>query len=67
METINLNIMAMLKSEYSRRSGIPFSTLRYYMNKLYFEELAAMDYKRNQNYLTPKQIDYLDRKLVVME
>jgi hypothetical protein len=59
--------MGMLKSEYSRRVGIPFSTLRRYMNVLYLAELQEIDYSRCQNYLTPKQIDFLNRKLVITE
>lgn len=60
------NIIAMLKSEYAKRVGIPCSTLRRYMNTLYFDELAKLDYNRNQNYLTPRQIVFLDQKLVVV-
>lgn len=65
MEESKSNTVAILKSEYSRRVGIPLSTMRRYMNKLYFTELQEMDYTRSQNYLTPKQIDFLNRKLVI--
>ena len=67
METETKTTMGMLKSEYSRRVGIPVSTMRNYMNKLYFAELKEMDYTRCQNYLTPKQVDFLNRKLVITD
>ncbi|MDP3914376.1 MAG: hypothetical protein Q8R96_11655 [Bacteroidota bacterium] len=66
MET-ETKTMGMLKSEYSRRVGIPVSTMRNYMNKLYYAELKEMDYNRCQNYLTPKQVDFLNRKLVITD
>lgn len=57
--------MAMLKSEYAQQIGIPFRTFARYLNDLYLDELKALDYSVNQKYLTPKQIQYLNEKLVV--
>ena len=55
----------MLKSEYAKQIGIPFRTLGRYANHLYFEELTKLDYARNQKYLTPRQIGFLNEKLVI--
>lgn len=57
--------MAMLKSEYARKIGIPFRTFARYINEMYLDELRELDYSINQKYLTPKQIQYLNAKLVV--
>ncbi len=57
---------AMLKSEYAREIGIPFRTLTRYINERYFEEMTAIDYTRTQKYLTPKQVEFLNAKLVVV-
>ncbi len=57
--------MAMLKSEYAKKIGIPFRTLSRYINELYIDEMKAFDYSVTQKYLTPKQINYLNNKLVV--
>lgn len=58
-------ITAMLKSEYAKKIGIPVSTLRRYCNKLYLAQLQTMDYTVSQKWLTPKQIHWLNDKLVV--
>lgn len=58
-------ISGMLKNEYAKIVGIPVSTLRNYMNRLFFEELTALNYTQRQKYLTPIQISYLNKKLVV--
>lgn len=65
MEINKHTVVGMLKREYSKLIGIPASTLRRYMNKLYFDEMAKLDYTRGQNYLTPKQINFLNEKLVI--
>ncbi len=57
--------MAMLKSEYAKAIGIPFRTLSRYINEMYIDDLKAFDYSITQKYLTPKQINYLNNKLVV--
>ncbi len=56
---------AMLKSEYAKKVGIPASTLRRYCNKLYLPQLQEMDYTVSQKWLTPLQISWLNKKLVV--
>lgn len=58
-------IEGMLKNEYAKKIGIPFRTLTRYMNELYIDEMTAMDYSRTQKYLTPRQIEFLNMKLVV--
>lgn len=55
----------MLKSEYAKLAGIPVSTLRNYMNKHFLTELMALDYSPRQKYLTPRQISFLNIRLVV--
>lgn len=55
----------MLKNEFAKRAGIPVSTLRNYMNKLLFEKLLVLNYSRNQKYLTPRQVAFLNRELDV--
>lgn len=59
------SIQAMLKSEYAKLVGIPVSTLRRYCNKLYLAELQKMDYFPAQKWLTPRQILWLNEKLVI--
>ena len=58
-------IKGMMKAEYSRLANIPPSTLANYMNKLYISDLAAMEYHTHQKHLTPRQVAYLNQKLVV--
>ena len=62
----NEHTTGMLKNEYARLIGIPVSTLRNYMNNLYFTELVILGYYTTQKYLTPKQINFLNSKLVIV-
>ncbi|MHA7109249.1 hypothetical protein ACRTDU_03935 [Sunxiuqinia elliptica] len=57
--------MAMLKSEYAKKIGIPFRTLSRYINEMYIDEMKTFDYSVTQKYLTPKQIQFLNEKLVI--
>lgn len=66
MEENKNHTSGMLKNEYAKLVGIPVSTLRNYMNKLFLGELMALNYSRCQKYLTPVQINYLNSKLVVI-
>jgi len=59
-------ITGMLKNEYAKLVGIPVSTLRNYMNKMYLKELSALNYSQRQKYLMPIQIDFLNKKLVIV-
>ncbi len=65
MSNEKTDITAMLKSEYAKRIGIPASTLRRYCNQLYLSQLQEMDYTISQKWLTPRQIAWLNTKLVV--
>lgn len=55
---------AMSKKDYSKMIGISARTLRRYLNELYFEELKEMNYYPEQKILTPKQIGFLNKRLV---
>lgn len=57
--------IGMLKKEYAQRVGIPYRTMARYMNVHFLNELKEIDYSISQKYLTPKQIAWLDQKLVV--
>lgn len=62
----NKTITGMLKNEYAKKVGIPVSTLRNYMHNLFLTDLSALNYTQRQKYLTPIQIDYLNKKLVIV-
>lgn len=58
--------IGMLKNEYAKKIGIPYRTLSRYINKLYLAEMESnFDYCPTQKYLTPRQIDFLNTKLVI--
>lgn len=42
------------KSELADMYGFSIDTLKRYLNKVYFEELKAVGYNKNQQILTPK-------------
>lgn len=65
MEASKTHTTGMLKNEYAKLVGIPVSTLRNYMNKLFLIELKMLNYTPRQKYLIPIQIDFLNKKLVV--
>lgn len=58
-------IKGMLKNEYAEQIGIPESTLRRYINEDFIEEMLKLSYSPRQKHLTPKQIKFLNKKLVV--
>ncbi|HCU60215.1 MAG TPA: hypothetical protein DGC94_03840 [Prolixibacteraceae bacterium] len=58
---------AMLKNEYARKIGVSGRTLRRYLNERYFEELKEMNYFPEQKFLTPRQIGFLNKKLVFVD
>ena len=66
MEVSKTHTTGMLKNEYAKLVGIPVSTLRNYMNKLFISELSLLNYTPRQKYLIPIQIDFLNKKLVVI-
>ena len=57
----------MSKKAFSEFSGIPRRTLRNYLNVIYFSELEKMGYSKLQRMLTPKQVLWLQIKLVVVD
>lgn len=59
-------IKGMMKWEYSQFANITPRTLRRYLNILYLEDLRQMDYRPTQRHLTPKQVHFLNEKLVVI-
>lgn len=56
----------MSKKEFSEMSGIPERTLRNYLNVRYYPELEKIGYSKLQRMLTPKQVSWLQKKLVVV-
>ncbi len=57
----------MSKKEYANRLDISVRTLRYWLNGRYYEEMKEIGYTKLQKKLTPKQVTYLDKKLVYRE
>lgn len=67
MEESRQNTTGMLKNEYAKQVGIPCSTLRNYMNKLFLIELSKLSYTPRQKYLTPLQVNFLNSVLVITQ
>lgn len=57
---------SMLKSEYAAKIGCTRQTLCFYCNKLLIDKLKELNYRKDQKYLTPRQIAFLDKELVVV-
>ena len=57
----------MYKYEVAELLSIKPCTLRRWLNIKYYDELVELGYNKNQKYLTPKQLNYLDRKLEISE
>lgn len=51
------------KKQVARLLNISPGTLQTYLNRRYFKELQAIDYKKDQKILTPKQLNYLAQKI----
>lgn len=56
----------MSKKKFSELSGIPSRTLRNYLNVIYYPELKEIQYTKRQRLLTPKQVKWLVKKLVII-
>ena len=51
------------KKEIANMLGISSGTLRIWLNERYYEELQEIGYSKRQKLLTPKQLNYLMRKI----
>lgn len=54
---------SMSKKEVAQRLGISPSTLQRYLNKRYFGELEALDYRKSDRLLNPCILNYLYDKI----
>lgn len=61
----NTACTGMMKCEYSKLANIKPRTLARYLNIMYIDDLKKMDYTQNQRHLTPAQVSYLNKKLVI--
>ncbi|NOY50452.1 MAG: DUF4248 domain-containing protein [Chlorobi bacterium] len=51
------------KIEVAMMLNISPATLRKWLNIRYYDELAKLDYSKNQQILTPKQLNFLAEKV----
>lgn len=56
-------VKCIYKYELADKIGISKSTLRRWLNHLYYDELVSLGYKRRQKVLTAKQLNFLAAKL----
>lgn len=57
---------ALTKQEVCQILKVSNTTLQYYLNNRYFEELKKIGYRKRQKKLTPKQLNYLNDKIDLM-
>jgi hypothetical protein len=57
----------MSKARLAELCSVSPATMRYYLNVMYIRELEAMDYRKNQRLLTPRQWGWLCNKLVITD
>lgn len=55
------------KYEIAADMGISTRTLARWLNGRYFEDLVKLNYTKQQKYLLPVQIEFLNRKLCIYE
>lgn len=55
----------MHKKELAELVGVSLRTFRYWLNEKYFVELKEIGYMKTQKILTPKQVSFLFKKLVI--
>lgn len=54
---------SLLKYQVAELLGISASTLSYYLNNKYYDELARLGYEKNQKILTPRILNYLSDRI----
>ena len=54
---------ALCKYEVAEMLGVSPTTLRTWLNTLYYNELENLGYYRRQKKLTPKQLNFLHQKI----
>jgi hypothetical protein len=57
---------AMGKNELAELLGISPSTLREWLNKLYFAEIEPLGYCKSDKLLKPNIVKYLSEKLIIL-
>lgn len=58
-----MSVRCIYKYELADRIGIGKSTLRRWLNQLYYQELASLGYQKTQKVLNAKQLNFLAEKL----
>jgi hypothetical protein len=53
------------KYEVATAIGVSTRTLSRWLNEKYFSQLQGLGYEKNQKYLLPNQIEFLNKKLCI--